>query len=279
MDAALTDEWVRVGYCRLRSVFDQLPGWVLFVGTVIVFAVAAEIGIRLARWRRKKPADDDRKSHSSVLLAAILALLGLSLAFSFSMAETRFAERRALVLEEANAIGTTYLRATLLPEPHSREARELLRQYVDIRDVPTPEALAGAMERSQPLHNELWAVAVAASEEQPDPMTALFVQSLNQLIDLHEDRTTVILHQRLPGAILLTLYLVALLAMGTLGYSVGLTRTRPILPSLAVIAAVAIVLLLIVELDRPFERVFEVDQAALDDVRETVSRSEAVQRY
>ena len=91
------------------------------------------------------------------------------------------------------------------------------------------------------------------------------------MIDLHEERVNVALHQRLPGAILLTLYLVALLAMGTLGYSIGLSRTRTFLPSLAVMAAVAIVLLLIIDLDRPFQRVFEVDQAALEGVRGSIS--------
>lgn len=205
-------------------------------------------------------------------MGALLALLGLSLAFSFSIAESRFTERRQLVLQEANAIGTTYLRASLLPEPEKGRTQELLRQYVDIRSVSTPEELAAALVASQKLHRALWDEAIAAGEKRPGPITGLYVQSLNQLIDLHQDRVTVVLHHRLPGAILLTLYLVALLAMGTLGYNLGLSPTRTVLPALTVMVAVAIVLLLIIDLDRPFQRVFEVDQAALDDVRETITR-------
>jgi hypothetical protein len=257
-----------------QTLFDQVPGWLVLIGTVLLFAAAAEIGIGLARWRRRRQGDedDDRKSHAGVLLGALLALLGLSLAFSFSIAESRFVERRQLVLEEANAIGTTYLRASFLPQPHRDDAEELLRQYVELRIVETPAQLPAAIARSEELHHELWAEAVAASEQKPDPITALFVQSLNQMIDLHEERVTVALHQRLPGAIMLTLYLVAILAMGTLGYSIGLSRTRTLVPSLAVMVAVAIVLLLIIDLDRPIQRVFAVDQAALEDVRETISR-------
>jgi hypothetical protein len=254
-----------------QPLFDQIPGWLILIGTIVLFATMTELGVRLARWRRR--TDDDKKTQAGVLLGALLALLGLSLAFSFSIAESRFVERRQLVLEEANAIGTTYLRASLLPPPHRANAEELLREYVEMRIVESPGQLTGAIERSEALHQELWAEAVAASEAKPDPITSLFVQSLNQVIDLHEERLTVALHQRLPGVILLTLYLVALLAMGTLGYSMGLSRTRTILPSLAVIAAVAIVLLLIIDLDRPFQRVFEVDQAAIEDVRETISRN------
>jgi hypothetical protein len=256
----------------LQTLFDQVPGWLVLIGTVLLFAAAAEIGLRLARWRRPTQIDDDRKTHASVLLGALLALLGLSLAFSFSIAESRFVERRQLVLEEANAIGTTYLRASVLPQPHRDRAEELLRQYVELRIVESPEQLPAAIERSEVLHQELWTEAVAASEQKPNPITALFLQSLNQMIDLHEARVTVALHQRLPGAIMLTLYLVAILAMGTLGYSIGLSRTRTLLPSLAVMVAVAIVLLLIIDLDRPLQRVFAVDQAALEDVREMISR-------
>jgi hypothetical protein len=256
-----------------QTLLDQVPGWLVLIGTVLLFAAAAEIGIRLARWRRRQQVDDDRKTHAGVLLGALLALLGLSLAFSFSIAESRFVERRQLVLQEANAIGTTYLRASFLPQPQRANVEELLRQYVAIRIVSTPEMLPGAIAASEELHQELWAEAVAAAETKPDAITATFVQSLNQMIDLHEERVTVALHQRLPGAIMLTLYLVALLAMGTMGYSIGLSRTRTILPPLAVMAAVAIVLLLIVDLDRPFQRVFEVDQAALEDIRDTISQA------
>src|SRR5690606_20086363 len=117
----------------------------------------------------------------------------------------RFVERRQLVLEEANAIGTTYLRASFLPPPHRDEVQTLLRQYVELRRAATPEELPMALERSQTLHRALWAEAIASSEQKPDPITALFVQSLNQMLDLHESRVTVALHQRMPKAILLSL--------------------------------------------------------------------------
>jgi hypothetical protein len=259
----------------MQPIVDHAPGWLLLIATVLLFAVSAELGTRLARVRRSRPVDADKKSHAGTLLGALLALLGLTLAFSFTIAETRFAERRTLVLQEANAIGTTYLRSSLLPEPQRANAQELLRQYVNTRRVDSPAQLATALAQTKELHQELWAEAVAASERKPDPITALFIQSLNQMIDLHQARVTVALHQRLPGAVLLALYALALLAMGTLGYSIGLARTRTIIPAITVMLAVALVFLLVIDLDRPFQRVFPIEQSALDDVREMISGHQA----
>jgi hypothetical protein len=254
----------------MQPIVDHAPGWLLLIATVLLFAVSAELGTRLARIRRSRPVDTDKMTHAGVLLGALLALLGLTLAFSFTIAETRFVERRTLVLEEANAIGTTYLRSSLLPEPQRANVQELLRQYVNTRRVEGPEELATALAQTEQLHQALWDEAVAAAERKPDPITGLFIQTLNQMIDLHEARLTVALHQRLPGAVLLALYALAILAMGTLGYSTGLSRTRTIIPALTLMLAVALVLLLVIDLDRPFQRVFPIEQSALDDVRETI---------
>lgn len=252
---------------------DSLPGWgaVLLV-TVTLLLVVAEVGFRLGR--RHPTADDDRKTQAGVLIAALLALLGLLLAFSFSIVESRFTARKNLVLEEANAIETTWLRAAVLPAPHDERVQALLRAYVGYRvGRRTPEALDAAIRLSEDLHEDLWAEAVLVGERYPESeMVSLFMRSLNEVIDLHESRITVALHQRLPTPILLTLYVVSILSMAVLGYGAGLSRTRTLLPTTALVVAVSAVVVLIVELDRPMGRLIEVNQAALVDVREAMDR-------
>ena len=164
------------------------------------------------------------------LQGAVLGLLALMIAFTFAMALSRFEGRRDAVLNEANAIGTTALRARLLPEPHGTETLNLLREYVQVRlditqRVPTPEEFSAALSRSSEIHEALWqqAKAMAAKDSGIVP-TGLFIQSLNELIDDQEKRLTA-LRNRVPNVVLLALYGVAAVAGAFSGYAGGLSET------------------------------------------------------
>ena len=111
---------------------DLLPIWGVFLATVAVVLLAVEGGFRLGQYRRRRSEQEDRPPVGE-MVAATLALLGFMLAFTFGLAASRFDVRRGLVIDEANAIGTTYLRAGLLPEPHRSDVQSLLREYVDVR--------------------------------------------------------------------------------------------------------------------------------------------------
>src|SRR5262245_15814690 len=111
---------------------DWLPLWAWLGITVGLILLTVEAGFRAGRWRRQH-AEREGETPVSAIVAALLGLLAFLLAFTFGMAASRFDTRRELVLDEANAIGTTYLRAALLPEPHRKETRTLLRDYVDVR--------------------------------------------------------------------------------------------------------------------------------------------------
>src|SRR5262245_56115834 len=117
----------------LSPVFDHLKT-LAFAVTVILLA-SAEIGYRLGL-RLHKAADEPLRSQIAALQAAVLGMLGLIVGFTFSMAIDRFESRRHLVIEEANTIGTTWLRAGLLADVHRDGVRDLLRNYVDLRIVP-----------------------------------------------------------------------------------------------------------------------------------------------
>ncbi|AKF08658.1 hypothetical protein DB32_005807 [Sandaracinus amylolyticus] len=260
-------------------IVDGAPSWwvSLLLGIVVLLA-ATELGFRIGERRSRSAQQGAIAGQSAATLAALLGMLGLLLAFSFGIVEGRFAMRKQLVLDEANAIGTAYLRAAMLPDPHREHVQELLREYVDTRTPRALEDVDAAMRRSGALHRRLWAEAVTAARLDPrSEPTALFVTALNDVIDLHEERVTVALRQRLPAPVFLTLIGVALLGMSVLGYGAGVTNARATLPIVAFAVAVATVMVVIVELDRP-GGIFRVSQSAMLDTRDAMRRDAEVAR-
>lgn len=253
----------------------RLSWWALLLLGMVALIAATEIGHRLGL-RHRTDAIDATKAQTSLGTTALLALLGLLLAFSFSIVEGRFGKRKALVLEEANAIGTTYLRAGMLPDPHDERVRELLREYVEARlDPRTIEDLDRAVAYSERTHAALWREATTVAEAHPESeVVSIFVRSLNDVIDLHEARVTVALHQRLPLPILSTLLAIALLSALAIGFGSGLDRRRLPLATLALLLAVASVVVLIVELDQPGSAIFRVNQSAMRDTLETIEQDQ-----
>jgi hypothetical protein len=249
---------------------DHLPLWAVFGCTVVLTYLAVEAGFRLGTWRRRR-AEQEREAPVGAIVASVLGLLAFLLTFTFGMAAARFDARRQLVLDEANAIGTAYLRAGLVPEPHRTEIRTLLREYVDVRlqgvqSGKTEQAVA----RSEELHGRIWAHAVTAGEKQPTPMTALFIQSLNEVIDLHSKRVTVVIRNRIPATIWAALYLTAFLAMAGVGFHAGLSSTSRTIATLALVTTFAGVLWLIADLDRPQGGLLRVSQQAMVDLQNSL---------
>src|SRR6476469_4098614 len=118
------------------QILDSLPIGAVFVAFVLVTMACYEGGFRLGRWWQER-TPGEQEGPTGMLVGSILALLAFLLAVTMGMAADRFDARRAIVLDEANAIGTAYLRAGYLPQPASDQARELLREYVPLRIVVT----------------------------------------------------------------------------------------------------------------------------------------------
>jgi len=261
----------------VKGPLDALPLWAVFMATLCLIFLSVEAGHRLARYQRRRSEGEKESSVGSMagstgaMVGAMLGLLAFMLAFTFGLAGSFFQTRREVVLSEANAIGTTYLRAAMLPESIGTEARKLLREYVALR----LEAAKGinvdqAVSKSEELHGRLWSQAVAASENDRSPVTALFIQSLNEVIDLHAKRVMVALRTRIPPPIWLALYLLAILSMAAVGYNQGLTSTRHSLAAFALILAFSVVMLLIVDLDRPSEGLLRVSQQSMIDLQHSM---------
>jgi len=249
---------------------DAIPLWVLFLAMCLLIWLTLEGGYRLGRWRHAQTSEE-KDAPVGAMVAAVLGLLAFMLAFTFSMAAARFEARRQVVLDEANAIGTTYLRAQLLPEPQRTEVARLLREYVDVRLRGVQEGnLAETVARSEQLHAQLWSQAAAAAERGRDPVTALFLQSLNEVIDLHATRVQVGLRSRIPASIWGSLFALALLGMAAMGYQAGLAATRRSPAIGLLILAFASAMFLIADLDRAHEGFLQVSQQAMVDLQRSM---------
>ena len=245
----------------------ELSGYSLlsiFLVSSIVILFASEIGRRIGVRRAARGGD-----HIATLESAILSLLALMIGFTFAMALSRFEGRRDAVLNEANAIGTTALRARLLPAPHNAQALKL-REYVQIRlditrRVPSAAELNDAIARSNAVQEALWGQALAAAAKDAGMVpTGIFIQTLNEMIDNQEKRLTAG-RNRVPNIVLLALYGIAIVAGAFTGYGSGLEARRPRLPVYLTGILVSSVILLIQDLDRPNTGFITVSQQPMLD--------------
>jgi hypothetical protein len=246
---------------------DSLPIWVLYILTVLSMLATMDVGYRQTRAGQRK-APDKGDADVGSMVGASLALLAFLLAFVVGFGATIFNERRQLVMAEANAIGTTYLRAGYLQEPYKTEARDLLREYTDLRlTALDPAQRAAALTRSEQIHDELWARAEVIAFESPWDTTSLYIASLNEVIDLHSNRLSVGLGIRVPPTILLGLYVVALLTMFLVGVQTGYGARRNYLALIVLVLILAVVFFLIVDLDRAQDGLLQVPQQPLIDLQ------------
>src|SRR5690349_17016488 len=208
-----------------------------------------------------------------MLVGSILALLAFLLAVTMGMAADRFDARRALVLAEADAIQTTYLRAGYLPEPASSESRRLIRDYIPLRLIVTaPGGQSSAETQSLVIQRQLWTLAedVARTTNQGD-LVGLYLESLNDLITIHEDRVTG-RSARVPETIVLLLLAGSALSLAMVGYNAGLSRQRSLLSAAVLIFALGAVLTIVVDLDRPREGFIQVSQQPIIDLEKQLEQ-------
>jgi hypothetical protein len=243
----------------------------IFVGSLLSILVASEVGRALGLLASRR-----QRENISTIEGAILGLLALLIAFTFSMALSRFEVRRDAVVDEANAIGTTALRARLLPAPFNTDSLKLLRDYVQIRldlteRIATAPEIATALARSNAIQEALWqqAKAVAVKDNAMVP-TGIFIQSLNEMIDNQEKRLSAIAN-RVPNIILMALYGIAIFAGAFSGYASGLDVQRARLPIYAMAVLVAAMVLLIQDLDRPSAGFIRISQQPMLDAAASIS--------
>jgi hypothetical protein len=222
---------------------------VLFLLTFLVLWFAAWLGGKISKWRHG--LEDDVRPDFGTVLAATLTLLGLIIGFSFSMATTRYDLRKTYEEAEANAIGTEYIRADLLPAADGARVRDLLRQYTDLRirfyTSREENDLAQIAIGTTKVQDELWTAASKPAMGQPTPVIALAVAGMNDVIN-SQGYTQAAWWNRIPGGAWALMFVIALFCNVMLGYGARKVDARllMVLP-----LVVAISFLLISDIDSP----------------------------
>ncbi len=237
---------------------------------VLLLLAAVELGRWTGWWMRRHRGADVSKGLGS-LQGAMLGLLALVLAFTYSFVVTRQDNRKHAVIEEANAIGTAYLRAELVPEPTRSELKKLLHSYVHTRLISaelinTPEKWQAALDRSSAVQRQLWPAAVPlARNRPPNPIDAILYQSLNEVIDMHTRRLAAGF-DRLPSSVLLMVLFIAALSLGVTGFIQGAAGRYRRGATTMFVLMLAAVTVIIVDLDRPLRGMVRVSQQPLRDL-------------
>src|SRR5262245_24194953 len=185
--------------------FFSLPTWA--VGLLVLAVIGAGTAAGYATGRYLREHHERLREPFGVLQGAFLGIVGLLLAFGLSLALGRYEDRRAATVTEANAIGTSYLRAQLVAEPTRRRSLELLRRYTDLalqisREVPSSDGMRRTTASEGVLQRRLWHLAGQATDAAPIATAPrLYVDSLNATFDAQAARLSS-LTNRVPGAVL-----------------------------------------------------------------------------
>ena len=195
---------------------DYPTGLFLVAGPMLW--LAARLGVRLSR---RFPLDDEMRQDFGALQAATLTLLGLIIAFSFSLAAGRYDQRKNLEEAEANAIGTEYVRAALLPPADAAKLRPLLKAYLDQRIrfyAAFWESETGAINAlTAKLQDQLWAAILEPAAANPTPVMALVVSGMNNVLNA-QGYTQAAWWNRIPGSAWGLMYVIALFCHVLVGY-------------------------------------------------------------
>jgi hypothetical protein len=239
----------------------------------ICMLVAAEAGVRMGRIRAAKDPEGSQVG-ASVIGGAVLSLLGLILAFTFSAAASRLETRRQLIVQETNAIGTAYLRIDLLPANDQSAVRHLFRQYLDARlavydKIDDPSGFEAAWKYSAKLQTDIWSHAEAGTHGQTAAIPVL--NAVNEMIDVTTARK-VALRTHTPELIIYLMFGLAVLSAMTAGYGMTAAKKRNWPMTVIFSLAISMTVYVVLDLDNPNSGLIRLTPAekVLVEMRETI---------
>lgn len=250
----------------------RIPLEAVFPGTFILVVLSILLGYRIGAYYRRRYGEKEEGPIGSVV-GATLGLLAFLLAFTFGLTANRYDSRKEVLLDEVNAIGTAFLRTDFLVEPYRTQIRRLFRDYVDLRTtwIKAPEKLQGLIAESETIQDKIWSLSVEAVAKTPNQeITSSYIESLNQVIDLHTKRITVALKYRIPTPIWYALMFVTVLALGAVGYQFGFTGGRSIFISVLLALTFSAVIYLIADLDRSMGGAIKISQEPMIELQKKI---------
>lgn len=258
----------------MTNVFGGVATWHLMLATALLVLVASEVAVR---YGLRFPQQDRLESPSSVIEAAMFSLLALLLAFSYSLAVGRYDARRAVFIDETNAIGTTYLRTWLLGPSAGSQMRGALQTYVGerldyIRSEDESPQQAALADDSAKLQRTMWDLATREAVRDPRSTTIpLFVSSLNDTIDLStKERAALAAH--IPDIVIILLVLLILATATMLGSMFARIRQHALAPRIVYALSLAIAIGLVFDLDRPQRGLIRVNLEAMQSLQQSMER-------
>ena len=258
--------------------FVSLSSPLLFI--VLTLAVLGTAGLGILAGARLRGRSEAGHNSVGVVQGTLLGLVGLLLAFGLTMSVGRYEMRRQLVVKEANAIGTTYLRAQMLSEPARSTSLDLLKEYtdraIDLADqVPNNADFRADRSRLGELQRELWAAAgVALAADPAGTAPRLYIETLNDTIDANGERVAS-LFDRVPSTVLLLQVIGGAVAIGVLALYLSLLGRGA---TTSLVASIVVIMILFVsfDLDRPQRGFITVPFASLTDARAQMDEPPAV---
>ncbi len=259
----------------IRDLLDSIPLWGALLVTIGIVLVVIELGFQLGNYRRDKQTTSGHNQIVS-MTGAHLGLLAFILAFSFSMSANHFSDRKSFLLEEVNAIQTAYLRANLVAEPERSELRSLLTTYTATRARAVDKTtVASTIARSEQIQSDIWLVIEQlATKKHLTVMDSLLVTAINDVFDLHTKRVYAGMNSRIPAIIWAALYVILVLSMIGMGFSMGLSGKRSPVSSMALALSFSMVMFVIADLDRPASGLVRSDQSIMTDLKTYLRESD-----
>jgi hypothetical protein len=183
--------------------------------------------------------------------------------------------RRAILVDEANSIGTTWLRADFLPEPHQQEVKKLLIQYTQLKvdffkANSDREALNGSSKEASQIHKQLWMHANAAAAVRPTPITSSFITTLNEMID-HDTTRKAAIRNQVPGAVWILLLVLAACGAWASGYGGGNAGIRSSFNQYVFPILIAVVITLITDIAQPRKGIISINREPLTDLLKSMT--------
>jgi hypothetical protein len=257
----------------MKVIYDW-PIWVPILVILLLSLGAGELGFR--RGRAQQVGESERDILTTVRTAT-LGLVALLLGFSFAVTSGRFNDRSRLVMDEANAIGTCYLRARLVAEPASGEIRATLRRYIDLRIESYERGVdrrefVGLADQMHATLTELWTgVTHAVSADRQVALASAIVPAANEVIDLSATREWMRSYH-MPPSVVLLLALSIIICSAMVGHALGEAGRRRVVLSLGINLLIILVALVVLDFDRPRGGLIRVDQTPLLELRESMRR-------
>ncbi|MEI8047255.1 MAG: hypothetical protein WCI92_07740 [Bacteroidota bacterium] len=237
----------------------------MFLIPLLAVLIPVFIGQRYGMYRSKK-AEDVQQTPVGTVVGSTFGLLAFMLAFTFQIVTNRYDTRKDLLVDEVTNIRTAYLRAGLIPQPYNLETRKLLVEYVDLRvDLAGDLSKLGSTRaRSEQILDTLWKFSEKLGElDRSSENYALFISSVNDLVENYNQRITMAFEFRIPVVILWALFIITFFSMFALGYQFGISGKGSFRINLILGIIFAVVMFLIIALDRPETGLAQVNQKPL----------------